>query len=160
MKEKIESIAQAAKDLADKAQEKVGDSADAVRGAVGRIGDIGQLGSEAAQGVTDDLNELLPAIKRAGYQVQGIDLDLALPPRVAVHCHLEAEVSGADREALLASLTGRRIATAAIQALFQVSDLQKNLVVGTLKPSDVILELGMSPAVKVRYRERDSGITA
>jgi hypothetical protein len=160
MKEKIESLAQAAKDLADKAQEKVGDGADAVRGAVGRIGDIGQIGSEAAQGVTDDLNELLPAIKRAGYKVQGIDLDLAIPPRIAVHCHLEAEVSGSDREALLASLSGHRIATTAIQALFQVSDLQKNLLVGTLKPSDVILELGVSPAVKVRYRERDLGITA
>ena len=70
---------------------------------VGRIGDIGQLGSEAAQGVTDDLNELLPAIKRAGYKVQGIDLDLAIPPKIAVHCHLEAQVSGSDREALLAA---------------------------------------------------------
>jgi hypothetical protein len=160
MKEKIESLAQAAKALADKAQEKVGDGAEAVRGAVGRIGDIGQLGSEAPQGVTDDLNELLPAITRAGYKVQGIDLDLAIPPRIAVHCHLEAEVSGTDREVLLASLSGRRIATTAIQALFHVSDLQKNLLVGALKPSDVILELGVSPGVKVRYRERDLGITA
>lgn len=160
MKDKIESIAQAARDLADQAQEKVGDSAEAVRDAVGRIGDIGQLGSEAARSLTNDLNELLPAIKRAGYQVQGIDLDVAIPPRIAVHCHLDAEISGDDREALLASLKSHRIATAAIQALFQVSDLQKTLVVGTLKPSDVILELGVSPAVKVRYREGDSGITA
>ena len=159
MKEKIESIAQAAKGLADKAQDKVGDKADALRDAMGRVGEIGQFSSEAAQGLTDDLNELLPAIKRAGYHVQGIALDATIPPRIAVHCHLDSEVSADDREALLAALSGRRMAFGAIRALFQVADLQKKLVVGTLRPSDVILELGMSPGVKVRYRVQDSGIT-
>ena len=77
-----------------------------------------------------------------------------------MHCHLESEVTEADREALLASLESHRNARAAIQALFQVCDLQKKLAVGTLQPTDVILELGVTPAVKVRYRERDSGITA
>jgi hypothetical protein len=159
MVKEIESIVQAAKGLADKAQEKVGDGAAAVRDSVGRIGDIGQLGSEATQALTDDLNELLPAIRRSGYHVQGIDLDVGIPPRIAVHCHLESQVSEADRAALLASLEGHRIASAAIGALFRVSDLQKGLALGTLKPSDVILELGMNPAVKVRYRESDAGIT-
>ena len=160
MTEKIDSIVQAARDLADKAQQRAGDGAEAVRDALGRVADLGQLGSEATQGITDDLNELLPAIRRAGYHVRGIDLDVALPPRIAVHCHLESEVAEADRAALLESLAGRRIAAAAIRALFQVADLQKNLAVGSLTPSDVILELGVSPAVKVRYRERDAGIGA
>ena len=160
MKEKIESVAKAAKGLAGKAQEQAGAKAEALRDAMGRIGEIGQLSSEAAQGLTADLNELLPAIKRAGYHVQGIDLDATIPPRIAVHCHLDSEISGDDREALLASLGGRRMALGAIRALFQVADLQKKLAVGTLKPTDVILELGVSPGVKVRYREQDSGITA
>jgi hypothetical protein len=158
MEEKLESIVQAARNLADKAQDKAGAGAEAVREALGRIGDLGELGREATGRLAEDLNELLPAIRRAGYQVRGIDLDVAVPPRVAVHCHLEAEVSADDRAALLAALEGRAIAAAAIRALFQVSDLQKSIAVGSLVPSDVILELGLSPAVKVRYRERDSGI--
>ncbi len=159
MTEKIGSFVRAAKDLADKAQDKVEEGTGAVLDAAGRIGDVGQIGGEAAKTLTDDLNEVLPAIKRAGYHVQGIDVDVALPPKIAVHCHLDSEVSEADRTVLLESLEGRKIAALAIRMLFQVSDLQKNLAVGALKPSDVILELGVSPAVRVRYRERDTGVT-
>ena len=83
MTEKIDSIVQAARDLADKAQQRAGDGAEAVRDALGRVADLGQLGSEATQGITDDLNELLPAIRRAGYHVRGIDLDGRGRPRGA-----------------------------------------------------------------------------
>jgi hypothetical protein len=157
MKDKIESLAQTARDLAGKAQEKVGDGTESLRSAFDQVGNLGQLGSGVAQGLTTDVNELLPAIARAGYRVQGIDVDLALPPKLAVHCHLDTLVGPEDRQALLDSLDGHRIAGAAVRALFQVTDLHKNLVVGPLKPSDVILELGASPAVKVRYREREFG---
>ena len=158
MSDKVGSFVQAARDLAGKAQEKIEDGTEAFREATDRIGDVAQLGGQAARGVTDDLNELLPAIQRAGYRVRGIDLDVAVPPRIAVHCRLEAQVSADDRAALLAALQGHRIANAAIRALFQVTDLQKNLAVGSLQPTDVILELGMSPAVKVRYREQDTAL--
>jgi len=159
MREKMESLAQAAKDLAGKAQEKVGEGADVVRDAAGKVGDVGKFGTEAVQSLTDDLNELLPAIKKAGYHVQGVDLDAAIPPKIAVHCHLDTAVSAEDRAALLESLSCHKIAAAGIRALFQVADIQSRLSVGALKPADVILELGISPAVKVRYRETDSGVT-
>jgi hypothetical protein len=153
MKDKIDAMAQSAKDLAGKAQEKAGDGATAAKDALGRLGALGPVSAEMAKTIADDLNELLPAIGKAGYKVQGIDLDVAIPPHIAVHCQLLSEVADADREALLASLDGRRLATGAIRALFQVADIQKRLVAGSLKPVDVILDLGVNPGVKVRYRE-------
>jgi hypothetical protein len=75
-----------------------------------------------------------------------------------VHCHLESEVPEADRDALLVSLDGRRLAAGAIRALFQVADVQKRLVAGSLKPADVILDLGVNPGVKVRYREGEARV--
>lgn len=146
MKDKIDamtqSAAQSAKELAGRAQD-----------AAARLGALGPVSAELARSITDDLNELLPAIARAGYRVQGIDLDVAIPPHIAVHCRLETEVNEADRDALLATLEGRRLAAGAIRALFQVADLQQRLVSGPLKPTDVILDLGVNPGVKVRYRE-------
>ena len=153
MKDKIDAMAQSAKDLAGKAQEKAGAGAAAAKDALGRLGALGPVSAEMARTIADDLNELLPAIGKAGYKVQGIDLDVAIPPHIAVHCQLQSEVADADREALLASLDGRRLATGAIRALFQVADIQKRLVAGSLKPVDVILDLGVNPGVKVRYRE-------
>ncbi len=160
MKKNLDSMAQAAKDLAGKAQEKAGAGADAARDALEKIGELGQFSGEAAKTIADDLNELLPAIVRAGYRVQGMDIDMAVPPKIAVHCHLDSQIGESDRAALLGSLEGRRFAAGAVRALFQVVDLQKNLTPGALKLSDVILELGVTPGVKVRYRERDQGITA
>jgi hypothetical protein len=146
MKDKIDAMAQSA---AQSARELAGRAQDAAA----RLGALGPVSAELARSITDDLNELLPAIARAGYRVQGLDLDVAIPPHIAVHCRLEAEVNEADREALLATLEGHRLAAGAIRALFQVADLQQRLVSGPLKPTDVILDLGVSPGVKVRYRE-------
>jgi hypothetical protein len=151
MKDRIDAMARSAKDL-------VGDGAAAAKDALERLGALGPVSAEAARTIADDVNELLPAIGRAGYGVQGIDLDVAIPPRIAVHCRLESEVAEADREALLASLDGRRLAAGAVRALFQVADIQKRLVAGPLKPVDVILDLGVSPGVKVRYREGDARV--
>lgn len=145
MKDKLEALAQSAKDT-------VGGGAGAVKDAVGRLTEIGTLSAEAAKSLADDLNELLPAIRRAGYKVQGVDIDVAIPPHIGVHCVLESEVAEAERQALLVSLDGRRVAQSAIRALFQVADLQKRLSAGDLKPTDVILDLGVNPGVKVRYR--------
>jgi hypothetical protein len=151
--EMTQAAAQSAKDLATMAQEKVTDGTGVARGALERLSALGAVSAEAVKTITDDLNELLPAIGKAGYRVQGLDVDLTIPPHVAVHCRLEAEVADADRDALLASLDGRRLAASAIRALFQVADIQARLAAGALTPTDVILDLGVSPGVKVRYRE-------
>ncbi len=150
MKDKIDAMAQSA---AQSAKDLAGSGATAAKDALGRLGALGPVSAEMAKTIADDLNELLPAIGKAGYKVQGIDLDVAIPPHIAVHCQLQSEVPEPDREALLASLDGRRLATGAIRALFQVADIQKRLVAGSLRPVDVILDLGVNPGVKVRYRE-------
>ena len=103
--------------------------------------------------LTDEVNELLPAIRSAGYTVQGVDLDVALPPKVSVHCKLQTDLSADERAALLATLEGRALASAAVSSLFQVAEAQRRMSLGTLQPTDVILEVGVSPAVRVRYRE-------
>ena len=62
MKDKIDAMAQSAKDLAGKAQEKAGDGATAAKDALGRLGALGPVSAEMAKTIADDLNELLPAI--------------------------------------------------------------------------------------------------
>ena len=62
--------------------------------------------------------------------------------------------------ALLVSLEGRRIVSAAVASLFKVAEAQRRMSLGSLRPSDVILEVGVSPAVRVRYREPGQGTLA
>ncbi len=145
MDDKFGSIVNAAKNLGEQAQN-----------IAEKAGNLAQVGADALRSLTDEINELLPAIRSAGYAVQGVDLDVALPPKVSVHCRLLKELSEDERAALLASLEGRKLVSTAVSSLFQVAEAQRRLSLGTLRPSDVILEVGVSPAVRVRYREPEA----
>ena len=149
MDDKLDNILNAAKNLGEQAK----DLAE-------KAGNLAQVGADALRSLTDEVNELLPAIRSAGYTVQGVDLDVMLPPKVTVHCKLEKDLSEDERAALLASLEGRRIVSAAVTSLFQVAEAQRRMSLGSLRPSDVILEVGVSPAVRVRYREPGQGTLA
>jgi hypothetical protein len=131
----------------------VSESTLAVEEVTAKVSDLGSLGSDSMKSVTDDVNQLLPAIGKAGYHVSALDVDAALPPKIAVHCTMEIDMPAEERQKLIESLAGDRISTMAVKMLFQVSDVQKALKVGALRPQEVILELGLSPAVRIRYRD-------
>jgi len=138
----IAAMAGAVMDLKGKAEE-----------VVAKVGDIGGLGADSMKSLAEDVNQLLPTIRQAGYHVTAVDVDAALPPKITVHCQIEIEVPLEERTKLIESLADNRISACAVKALFQVSDIQKLLRLGALRPSDIVLELGLNPAVRVLYRE-------
>jgi hypothetical protein len=158
--EKLGNIVNAAKNLGGQAQSLAEQGAETVRAVAEKAGNLAQVGADALRSLTDEVNELLPAIRSAGYTVQGVDLDVTIPPKVSVHCKLQTDLSEAERAALLASLAGRALVETAVSALFRVADAQRRLSLGSLRPSDVILEVGVNPAVRVRYREPVAGAPA
>src|SRR5262245_23936042 len=139
--------------LKEKFSAAVSESTHAVREMTHKASDLGSLGTDSINSLTEDVNKLLPAIGKAGYKASALDVDAAIPPKIAVHCAMEIDVPEEDRQKLIEALAGDRISTMAVKMLFQVSDVQKALKVGNLKPAEVILELGLSPAVRIRYRD-------
>ncbi len=119
--------------------------------AAAQLTDLKGIGSDAMAAAGEDVNQILPAIERAGYSVQAIDIDIAIPPRIAIHCRMQTDLPDADREALLSSLEGTRFAKPAVQMLLQASDVQEKLKLGKLRVTDVIIEVGLTTGVKVRY---------
>ena len=119
--------------------------------AAAQLTDLKGLGSDAMVAAGEDVNQILPAIERAGYSVQAIDIDIAIPPRIAIHCRMQTDLPDEDREALLSSLEGTRFAKPAVQMLLQASDVQEKLKLGKLRVTDVIIEVGLTTGVKVRY---------
>src|SRR5437762_12501488 len=89
----------------------VSESSLAVEEVTAKVSDLGSLGSGSIKSLTDDVNQLLPAIGKAGYRVSALDLDAALPPKIAVHCAMEIHVPAEERQKLIESLAGDRIST-------------------------------------------------
>lgn len=139
--------------LKEKFSAAVSDTTHAVQEMTHKASDLGSFGTDSVKSLTDDVNQLLPAIGKAGYRASALDIDAALPPKIAVHCAMEIDVPQEEREKLIESLAGSRVSATAVKMLFQVSDVQKALKVGNLKPQEVILELGLSPAVRIRYKD-------
>lgn len=149
----MKDIATSLAELKEKFGGAVADTTRAVQEAAAKAGDLGSVGGDTLKSLTEDVNRLMPAIGKAGYHVSAMDVDAALPPKISVHCEMEIDVPAEEREKLIESLSDSRISATAVRMLFQVSDVQKNLKVGSLEPNEVILELGLSPAVRIRYRE-------
>ena len=153
MKKDVANVTDAVRGLKDRAGEALAGGSKAVQGVAAKMGDLGGVGAESMKSLVDDVNGLLPAIKEAGYHVVGVDVDAAVPPKISIHCRMEIDVAAEDRARLIESLAGSRVSSLAVKLLFQVSDVQKALRLGTLRPTEVVLEMGLSPAVRLRYRE-------
>jgi len=115
--------------------------------------DLGALGPETMKALADEVNDLTPTIKQAGYRVEGVDLVASLSPKVYIRCKMEIDISAEERQKLEASLAHKKISNAVVRALFRVSDAQKKFQFGTLRASGVVIELGLSPSMTVLYRE-------
>jgi hypothetical protein len=150
MKEMFKDLAEAAKNLGSQATEM---ATEVMEQAGVHVGKMGDLGGDVAETMTDDINTLLPAIRKAGYSIEGLDLDLALPPKFVVICKLQIQIPEEERKALLESIASSKVSTMAVSALFRLSDVQKGLILGSLVPKEVLLEVGLSPALRVRYRD-------
>jgi hypothetical protein len=145
-------IADLTQQIKEKAGAALGDSAHALQEAIGKF-DPGSLAPEAMKSLADEVNNLTPAIKQAGYHVEGVDLVASISPKVYVRCKMEIDISPEERQKLEASLAQKHVASAVVGALFRVSDAQKKFQFGTMRPSGVVIELGLSPSVTVLYRE-------
>lgn len=152
MEEKIAGMAQQIK---EKAGVALGEGATALHETMEKF-DLGGLGPEAMKSLADEVNELLPVIKQAGYHVEGVDLTASINPKVYLRCKMEIDISLEERQKLEATLASKRISNVVVRALFRVSDAQKKFQFGTMRPAGVVIELGLSPSVTVTYRELPS----
>lgn len=150
MEEKIASVAQQIK---EKAGAALGESTQGLQETMEKF-DLGGLGPEAMKSLADEVNELMPVIKQAGYHVEGVDLTASINPKVYLRCKMEIDISAEERQKLEATLTHKRISGVVVRALFRVSDAQKKFQFGAMRPAGVVIELGLSPSVTVTYREQ------
>src|SRR5262245_7643151 len=96
------------KDLANKVS---GQATEVLEHAGVHLGKVSELGGDVAKSMTNDINTLLPAIRKAGYSVEGLDIDLALTPKFVVICSLQSQISEEERTALMESIADSKVST-------------------------------------------------
>src|SRR5262245_66655459 len=132
------------------------DKLEAAIGALSKVGELKDLGSEAMRALREDLEQLMPAIQKAGYDVHAVDIDVAIPPKIVIKCKLRVDLPAEEDQALIQSLEGTKMAQAAVQLLIKAAELNKGLKLAHLQMFEVELVLGLTAGVKVHYRDPDN----
>ena len=145
-------IAAAAGHIKETAASAIGQGSQALAETMEKF-DLGGLAPEAMKALADEVNDLTPTIKQAGYRVEGVDLVASLTPKVYIRCKMEIDISPEERVKLEESLAHKKISSAVVRALFRVSDAQKKFQFGAMRATGVVIELGLSPSLTVLYRE-------
>jgi len=102
-----------------------------------------------------DFHAALPHLKRAGYTLTELEVELGIPPKLIPHFYHDPGVE-LHLQQSLADLQGNHIGTALMIALSKAGDLQKELEVSDMKFSHVEIELGPIPALKLQYKNNDA----
>ncbi len=98
-----------------------------------------------------DFNAALPVLRRAGYTVSEVSVEVGLPPKI-VAVFARADVVPDDQiEQMLHDSGDAKLATMLVHALVRAHKLQEKIAIGGLRPKGIALEIGLTPAVVIKF---------
>ncbi|NWF35393.1 hypothetical protein [Mariprofundus sp. KV] len=98
-----------------------------------------------------DFNDALPHLKKAGYILIEMEVELGIPPKLIPHFYHDGDIK-LDMEKTLQALGDNSIGKALIIALSQAGELQKQIEVADMKFDYIEVELGPIPGLKLQYK--------
>ena len=132
--------------LIDKAMQTAADVKDKVGDPSGRVGD-------AILDVVNNLNDSLPHLAKAGYNLDELEIEIGVPPKLIPHFTLD-ETLFENTGQVLTDLEGNAIGSALLKALLKSADLQGKIVINGMSFSRVEIELSLVPAVRLCYKQK------
>jgi len=105
----------------------------------------------SAESIMKDFNAALPHLKKAGYILIEMEVELGIPPKLIPHFYRDSDIQ-LDLNSTLAAIGDNNIGKALILALNEASDLQKQIEVADMQFNYIEVELGPIPALKLQYK--------
>ena len=152
MRDLTVSKAQEASDMAvamrDQAATKVGGLKDLL---VGKVADVKDAALSGIADMVADLNTRLPALREAGYTLNELSVQLGLPPKVVATFAAQPGITEERIEAVMEEHKEAKVTIALLRALYGAYKLQSALQIAGMKPRGIALEIGVTPAVEVKF---------
>jgi hypothetical protein len=98
-----------------------------------------------------EINDHTYTFEEAGYELTGMDLDLAITQRLAVHFQKFEEVSHSTLRALLSKQT-RETVKAILSGIIKAEEIAANVELTHLKYDGVIVDVGAIPMIRMAWR--------
>jgi len=138
-------------------QKKVADQSNTLKEkateASSKLGDLADLSIEKLKEAMEEVNTALPIIEKVGYKAKELEIELGLTPGISIHFEKFCDTSVEKIEKILKENEGKKILATVIRALTKADELRAGMKLGKFIFSEVELELGINPKVKMKYLE-------
>ena len=116
------------------------------------VASVAAAGLDRAQSTLADLNATLPMLKAAGYTLSGVDVEIGLSPKVQATFTTEGAPLTEERvDEIVRANEDKKLAVVLLKALAAASRMQARVTVGALKPVGLAVQIGLSPAVVIKF---------
>lgn len=126
-------------------------SQDAIDKIKGQTDDIKQSIDNKMQLYVIELNELLPAIYDIGYQVDLIEIEIGMPPKIIPSFSKIKDVSKEIIQNILNKYSDKKISTLILSSLIKADNMQNEISGNNLIFTGISLEVGIIPTVKLKF---------
>lgn len=116
---------------------------------------IKSAGKDQLTKAIKNLNDALPEIEAAGFELVRLDLDIALLPRMFARFDQIREISDDEKEAILQKTKKNKFLNFILIGLFKAVEIRKEVEIDNLNLKEIELEIGLTPSAKLIFRRED-----
>ena len=101
---------------------------------------------------TESLNEALPFIARAGFDVIEIEIGLGLSPNAIAHLYIREHLNDVNQQILLEEVRDKKLVSTILNSLFKAASTHKKIKFKNFDFTHMELELSILPCVALKFR--------
>ena len=113
--------------------------------------DFKQVVDDKVQIYMAELNALLPAIREIGYQMDTVEIEITLPPKIIPSFSKIEDVSQENMQNTLNKYSDKKISTLILSSLIKANTMQSAIKSDNLIFTGLSLEVGIVPTVKLKF---------
>lgn len=143
-RELAEQASGAAEDLKARAADAKGQITEQAAG-------MSEMGLTRLNETLADFDAALPALREAGYTLDGVNIDLGVPPKIVANFSGGGSLPDEKLEALLSENGERSLTVLLVKSVQQATKLQSKLNIKGMKPRGLSVEIGLVPRIVVKF---------
>ncbi len=147
----LDKVKQSSTELIEQQKEKVESvnlSIDNLKQSSSKIQDVI---SDKISEYMKDIKIITPIMNKMGYEINEVEVELTLIPKIIPHFNRHTNVKIEIQEKILEYCKEKDIPTLILSTLLEASKIQNKMSFGKLKFTEIEMELGIIPSVKMKF---------
>ena len=115
-----------------------------------KLSNLKEVGVEKVKSTLKDFENALPIIKKAGYNLNELNVGVGLPPSIIASFSIK-KVSEKEYSAALDEIDSNKVGKAVLNALNSASKMKEKLEIKSMTMNEIHVEIGLIPKVNLIY---------